>query len=309
MRRMRSEDGSVALVVGLLLVVFIGIGALVIDVGNLYWERRQLQRGADAAAVAAAQEVVLTGSEADAYAVARTFANENNSRGAHVALSDFEVTSEIVRVTAQTGSFEAPGQLPSFLAGVLGVDEYATSATAAVRLNQIPGGGRTIPIAICVENWSHWTSSGSVLPSGPPAQVISFATAPGAQDPVNAECGNPGSDFGETYPGGFGFLQRDGECMAVTTAMGIFPGSTGNNLVDSTSPCSPQQLVDFLIDIVDDDREVLIPIFDGYQSQGSDGKFEVIGYGGFKLEGFKFLSSGGGISPDREHVPFAVDVR
>ena len=39
-----------------MLVVLIGVGALVIDSGALYAERRQLQNGADAAALAVAQD-------------------------------------------------------------------------------------------------------------------------------------------------------------------------------------------------------------------------------------------------------------
>ena len=39
-----------------MLVALIGVGALVIDVGRLYVERRDLQNGADAAALAVAQD-------------------------------------------------------------------------------------------------------------------------------------------------------------------------------------------------------------------------------------------------------------
>lgn len=52
-RRLLKETGAVATIVALLLGggVLIGFGALSIDVGNLMWERRQLQNGADAAAL------------------------------------------------------------------------------------------------------------------------------------------------------------------------------------------------------------------------------------------------------------------
>ena len=51
-----DDRGAVLVWVALMLVVLLGIGALVIDVGALYAERRQLQNGADAAALAVAAD-------------------------------------------------------------------------------------------------------------------------------------------------------------------------------------------------------------------------------------------------------------
>lgn len=52
MQRVTSGDeGAVAVVVAVLMVALLSMGALVVDVGQLYAERRQLQNGADAAAL------------------------------------------------------------------------------------------------------------------------------------------------------------------------------------------------------------------------------------------------------------------
>ena len=53
----RDERGAVGVLVAVLLAggVLLGLGAMVIDVGQLYQERAQLQNGADAAAVAVAK--------------------------------------------------------------------------------------------------------------------------------------------------------------------------------------------------------------------------------------------------------------
>ncbi len=61
MRRLRlsaeGERGAVAILVAILLpLVFIGMAALTVDVGNISAERRQLQNGADAVALSAAME-------------------------------------------------------------------------------------------------------------------------------------------------------------------------------------------------------------------------------------------------------------
>lgn len=50
----QGDDGAVAAFVAVLCVVLFGAGALAIDVGAMYAERRQLQNGADAAALAIA---------------------------------------------------------------------------------------------------------------------------------------------------------------------------------------------------------------------------------------------------------------
>src|SRR6266705_1830897 len=52
--RHRREEGAVAIMVALLLVVFMAAVALTVDVGGLYLRRRALVNGSDAAALSAA---------------------------------------------------------------------------------------------------------------------------------------------------------------------------------------------------------------------------------------------------------------
>jgi len=54
----RGERGAIATIVAMLfgLGVLLGAGALTVDVGNINAERRQLQNGADAAALSAARD-------------------------------------------------------------------------------------------------------------------------------------------------------------------------------------------------------------------------------------------------------------
>src|SRR3954449_5205761 len=51
------DEGAVAIVVALTAVLLIGIGALAVDIGNLYSVRRESQRTADLAALAGAQDL------------------------------------------------------------------------------------------------------------------------------------------------------------------------------------------------------------------------------------------------------------
>src|SRR5665647_692524 len=62
--RVRAGDrGAVAMIVAVLFFfgVFLGLAALTIDVGNINADRRQLQNGADAVALAVAQQCVKDG--------------------------------------------------------------------------------------------------------------------------------------------------------------------------------------------------------------------------------------------------------
>jgi uncharacterized membrane protein len=54
--QLKDDDGAVAVIAALLLVVTVGIAAFTTDFGTAYVSKRQLQSAADAASLAAAQE-------------------------------------------------------------------------------------------------------------------------------------------------------------------------------------------------------------------------------------------------------------
>ena len=79
--RIRRDDaGATIVIVALMMVVLLGMGALVIDVGQLYAERRELQNGADAAALAVAQDCA-GGDCRDETTTAGTYADDNAHDG------------------------------------------------------------------------------------------------------------------------------------------------------------------------------------------------------------------------------------
>src|SRR6187401_1591057 len=82
----QRDEGAVMVWVALMMVVLLGAGAIVIDIGALYAEKRQLQNGADAAALAVAQDCA-NGSCSGYAARADTYADLNaNDGAANVAL-------------------------------------------------------------------------------------------------------------------------------------------------------------------------------------------------------------------------------
>ncbi len=54
----RRTEGSVAVITALGLVAFLGIASMAIDMGHLYTTRNELQNVADAAALAAADNLI-----------------------------------------------------------------------------------------------------------------------------------------------------------------------------------------------------------------------------------------------------------
>jgi Flp pilus assembly protein TadG len=69
-RYIRSDEGSVAIVMGMLLPLIVGMGGVGVDVGHWMQERRLLQTATDAAARAGAHEIANGRDEADAIAAA-----------------------------------------------------------------------------------------------------------------------------------------------------------------------------------------------------------------------------------------------
>jgi Flp pilus assembly protein TadG len=52
----RDDHGAILVMVALMLTALLGVGAIVLDLGKLYVEKRELQNGADAAVLAVAQD-------------------------------------------------------------------------------------------------------------------------------------------------------------------------------------------------------------------------------------------------------------
>jgi hypothetical protein len=143
-RFVRGESGQVLVMVVVMLPVLFAFAALVIDVGHAFQLRRHLQAAADAAALAAAQELPNT---ASAEAVANGYSASPAQRNARSNLP--EVTTAVsfpapvgakVRVTESAKS-------RGFFGGILGFDGFDVSATAVAAKSSTTTG---TPLAVYV---------------------------------------------------------------------------------------------------------------------------------------------------------------
>ncbi len=114
-RVLKGERGAVAVIVALLMTVFVGFAAFVVDIGYTYEMRRQLQSAADAAALAGMIEKIQGADEAGVLDVAGEFAGYNDKidQSETLELLPFpytEVTEDYVKigVTKDVHFFFAP---------------------------------------------------------------------------------------------------------------------------------------------------------------------------------------------------------
>ncbi len=113
-----EERGQTLVVFAVMLVALMGMLALVIDMGNIYAQRRQMQNAADAGALAGARALALNqGVDAAEAAVAElTGRNGASSHSSTISASRVTVT--------------AHKTFPTYFAAVIGVPTFNVQATA-----------------------------------------------------------------------------------------------------------------------------------------------------------------------------------
>lgn len=323
MRKVKRDDGAVAVVVALSATALFGFAAIVVDAGSLYAERRQLQAGADAAVLAAASACVESACGyndmspvADAYADSNTDDRRaasvlcGNANGTWIAAceqpADLPRGVKYARVTTSTLNLDGTTVLPPLLARAL-IREYPgkqVSATAVAVWGSRKREGSTVPLIISACEWKKHTVDGTVYapdPSYTSDGTPYYDGPPGANPyPIALEAEivtlggsststcRTGGGFDEEIPGGFGWLRTDKNCEAQ-----IEDGEDGP-VVDSKPGMNPcvKTLLPTLVDTV-----VSIPVF----ATPPDHKtYDISGWASFYVTGFAVGGSGDRF---RMHVP------
>jgi Flp pilus assembly protein TadG len=129
---MKREEGVVAVVVAICLVVLMGAIALTLDVGGMLYRRREMVNGADAAALAAAMECA----QGNGLAAATTAANhqfEGDSPGSKATgyTLDSIVASPVCGGTAGHITVKYTSRQSLYFAPVLGLSNSRTVTTEA----------------------------------------------------------------------------------------------------------------------------------------------------------------------------------
>lgn len=324
MRRLNDEQGGVAVFVAILLVVMFGMGALVLDVGHMYWERRQLQNGADAAALALAAQCAegeineqlvecatattpVLGAEAELYADDNADADAESAvpalmtHGTDPALCDPAAgdasnpltDGETVKVSTETVDADTGESfLSHWLAPVLGIDTSTVRACAVATTGPAMS-AEGFPLAVCDKLWQ----ANRPAADGTPGPTIDIRYKGTGNDPVENDCLDDADDNFRpgSKPGNFSWLETTGgEC---TTDFDFSGGSTtasGDTGANLNSDC--QDDVDQMIaeiqahkdDPTNNDLPVrILPIYETVEGSGTNATYTLVTLGAFEFSGLK----------------------
>ena len=286
--RTSGDRGGVVIWVALMMVVLLGAGALVIDLGAAQVEGQRLRNGAEAAALAIAQDCV-EGDCGPIWSTAATYAVRNDPDGAMTVTEICGEGSDLggcggdtsavpdeargwVRVGTRTATPDGGDQVRFVLAPIMSALTGATLARTATAAWGAAGSGRVAPLAVslCEFQALGGDAAAGIVPSG--TRFVTFHGV-GSDDTQRCVASTSGADL----PGGFGWLSSQG-CRLDATVGTWFAADPGT---------SPDQ--DCRDDLVRWRSEpIAIVLYDAERAQGARGEYRVAGLAGLEILGYRF---------------------
>lgn len=261
------------MLVGILMVPLIGCLAIALDVGALYAERAQLQNGADAAALAVANDCAIDGTCDGGAGLAQTFASGNaNDAAANIASLTYPTTNSVRVVTSTREAGTGDPTMRHPFAAILGNETSTVQAAATAEWGSPGSSAVVLPLTISLCEFNA-ALDGTL-------QTIRIDT--------NSPC--PGPD-GHPIPGGFGWLDlaAGGGCEGIIQRETL-PSRTGIAW-PNTAACNA-----ILRDL--EGRTIIVPIFDGGTGMGAGGTFRIHGFAAFEVTGWRFTGGGFRVNVD-----------
>lgn len=302
----RDQRGAVGVLIALLIGggVLTGMAALVVDVGQLYQERAELQNGADAAAMAVAEscatgtcDTALANQYADANASSLTGKTEGvnlvcGSMGtlgtcptSTGALTDCPSapTSGLGYVDVHTSTKTATGATmlpPTFAQTLLGnsSDQGNTVQACAQASWSGAAAANTLAFTLSACSWDSWTSQGTNFAPAPPAvPSASYDHQLNLANLKNA-AGCTGEASGADGAGAFGWAQDQTGSCGIYTSTPTFPAATG---VSAGSTCQTA-----MSNAQASKKAVLLPVYSAVQGTGANTVFTLKGFAAFVITGY-----------------------
>ena len=276
MRRMNDERGATAIFTAIVIVMLMGFAALAVDVGALWWDKKELQNGADAAALALAQSCAeadgATGCENDR-PMATDLAEDNKT--ATLGVNEARIPIDGIRRVDAHGnpdphgnyvSVTVTGQGRIWFSAFLGAGPSDVSARATASWGPV-GSARVLPLAISL------------------CELLTYGVPSGAGEIVvlisdDATGCHPDGAVHEA-PGGWGWLVPEStpDCTVVVDAGAWADSKTGKPI-----PTGCDGALQGL-----QGKTVLMPVFDRTNGlTGSNAKFHLIGFAQLEVEAYCF---------------------
>jgi Putative Flp pilus-assembly TadE/G-like len=164
-RMKRNEDGAVAVMVAVSLVVLIGMLVLTVDLGRVWTVRRKLSTGSDAAALAAAQECAMGNGSASARAAGVSVgqANEDGTYTLNISPECDTLANKQPKLVTASSSQD----VDLIFAGIFGIDTLPASGTATAQWGPIVS-ANPIPITV---NYDALVGCGIPFEPPPPGET------------------------------------------------------------------------------------------------------------------------------------------
>lgn len=259
MQRLNRDRGAVAVFVALMMVPLLLSSALVVDLGSARAKKQALQRTADAVALAIAQDCAV-GACGNAAATAATLTAANS--GSLAATSTSAVNGNTVEVSSSAVVDYA-------FAPVVGIDNTTVTAQSSATWSYPSGGTAVLPL---VFSWCAFAAqTGGGIPSST-AETTLYLPKTDATE-CTSKSGNP-------VPGGFAWLKTNSGTCGVTSATAPTAKSYSDPGRSTPTGCNE---VDF---IAQQDKVVLLPVYDQLGGTGSGAWYHIYGYAAFHLTGY-----------------------
>lgn len=328
--RTASDDGAVAVIAAVLVVVLVGMAAFVADFGLAYSSKRQLQNAADGAALAAAKQlydvadpgrscaVVLASARANARSVAVAYEDLNAPRGSALktgaAPAGWVGDAGVAFRCNPAGNAEVmvsnTNLSPTLFGGVFGATGYQLAQTATAAMgppNSLVG---LRPFAVCAQIKDALLAQDALTPGA--AQLITLnkvfnASSPTGAAPCGSAPGNWGTlDFngGSNQPADITLWTDVGYNAPVDLGSDLvitFPGDPGFPAANSgqcttADGCRHTVKLDGALDDILG-RPSVLPIFDVVTGSGQNATYQVVGFLGVVVCGWK-VGKASGTTPD-----------
>jgi Flp pilus assembly protein TadG len=319
----RDERGAMGVLIAVLIGggVLLGMGALAIDVGQIYQNRAELQNGADAGALAVADSCALgscTTGIASQYATGNASKLTGNNAavdlvcGSGTGMSACPASTGTMvdcpanppagtnYVDVHTSTLTASGSTllpPVFARTLTGNSGYqGTNVKACAQAEWgAPTSAQTIAFTISACSWYVYTNNGTSFAPPPPYPPNPLPTS--SFDHILFEHGQLGGQTtgcppyqpsGQDAPGNFGWTSDpSGNCMTLI-ANGSYTGNTG------TSVPGGQTLGDCETVLANDQANktlVYLPVYSAISGTGSNVTYTLLGFGAFVITGYHITGS------------------
>jgi Putative Flp pilus-assembly TadE/G-like len=278
-RNAGNERGQATVLTLIFLVVLLGMAALVLDLGSWYRADRGTQSTADAAALAGAQ--ALPESTSDAQGLASSYASKNGGGLESVAFSSSIASNDTVKVRV---SRDAPG----IFTKIFGVSSAKVGSSATARVGALDQAMYVAPIVVNIKHPALHCGGTEKRPDpcfGQPTELdLLDLHSPGGRDAAGSFglinlTGDPTGNVGAEVLSSW--MERGYDKMMPLGKYTAAPSANFNN----------GQFQNALGDRIGDD--VLFPIYDTLTGPGSNAEYNVIGWIGFHVTSYHAGGSNG----------------